>query len=207
MSKNSNLRSLTVRTLVRLASTSEEELEEMRKRDAKRKPGDPLPFPLLYTGRLKNAGKDIFGGKGVAQAYKRVGNFNDALEAKGQSVIDGFQSIIDQHPEIDFSRRPAPKDCFGVVEGTALKMSADSIGTTEDGKPLFMFFHVVDAQPSPAAVNLLLNAAHYVAHARELDAEVALVDAPRRRLLRLDAEVRPEVVEAALRDVLGKKMN
>lgn len=179
----------------------------MRQRDAKRKPGDPLPFPLLYTGRLKNAGKDIFAGLGMKQAYQRVGNFSDALEAKGQGVIDGFQAIVNDHPEIDFRRQPAPKDCFGIVDGTALKMSADSIGTTEGGKPLFMFFHVVDAQPSDAAVHLLLHAAQYVARARQLDAEVALVDAPRRRLLRLNEELQGEAVEAALRDVLGHKMN
>ncbi|HEX4853053.1 hypothetical protein [Arenimonas sp.] len=202
-----DIHSLTVRTLVRLASTPEEELEEARLRDAQRKPGDPLPFPLLYTMRLKNAGKDVFGGKGLAAAYLRVNTFNEALQLKARSVIDGFQHIIDANPSIDFTRKPTPKDCFGIIGGTALKMSPDSIGTSETGKPLFMFFHVVDAPRTDEAVHLLLHAAQYVADARALDAEVALVDAPRRRLLRLTEEVQEEVVIAALRDVLGQIQN
>lgn len=202
---NNNDLSLTVRSLARLAFSSQEEIEEMRRRDAKRKPGDPIPFPLLYTGRLKNAGKDVFSGKGVGQAYQRVANFNDNLRAKGERVIDGFDAIVTQHPEIDFTPQPAPKGCFEVIGGTTLRMAPDSVGLSEDGKLLFFYFHVIDAAQSQAAVDLLLNAAALVAKAKNLDAEVALVDAPRSRLIRLTGDGDSEVVEAALRDVRGKK--
>lgn len=194
---------LTVRKASRLFVATEEELAEEAAK-YRRGSQEGMSFPLWYTNCIKLGAKDICEGKSSADAFLRVANFPEALKEKAHGLIRHFQEIVAANDDIDFSPRPSPPRCNTSVDGVTVSTRQDVVATTRDGRLLFLYFHVVDAPMKSEQAEVLLQLAQYIADARKIDADMAIVDIPRRRLIRVRDGYDPEEMRAAVATAMKK---
>lgn len=75
----------------------------------------------------------------------------------------------------------------------------------KDGRLLFLYFHVVDTPMKTQQAETLLHLAQYIADAKQLNADVAIVDIPRKRLIRVHDNYDPEQMKAAVATAMAKQ--
>lgn len=196
---------LTVRKASRLFVATEEELAEEAIKYSKGKQREGLSFPLWYTNCLKRGAKDICEGKSTAEAFLRVTNFPDALKDKAHGLIRSFQDIVAANDDIDFSPQQSPKGCNTSIEGVTLSTRQDMVASNKkDGRLLLLYFHVVDTPMKTQQAETLLHLAQYIADARQINAVVAIVDIPRKRIIRVNNDYDPEQMKAAVATAMSK---
>jgi hypothetical protein len=196
---------LTVRKASRLFAATEEELAEEALKYAKSKQQEGMSFPLWYTNCLKRGAKDICEGKSTVEAFLRVTNFPDALKEKAQGLIRGFQEIVAANDDIDFTPQQSPKGCNTSIEGVTLSTRQDLVASNKsDGRLLLLYFHVVDTPMKTQQAETLLHLAQYIADARQINADVAIVDIPRKRLIRVYDDYDPEQMKATVANAMSK---
>ncbi|WP_307183993.1 MULTISPECIES: hypothetical protein [Pseudoxanthomonas] len=196
---------MTVRKASRLFAATEEELAEEAVKYAKSNRQEGMSFPLWYTNCLKLGAKDICEGKSTAEAFQRVTNFPDALKEKAHGLIRSFQEIVAANDDIDFTPKQSPKGCNTSIEGVTLSTRQDLVASNKsDGRLLLLYFHVVDAPMKTQQAVALLHLAQYIADARQINADVAIVDIPRKRLIRVHEDYDPEQMKATVANAMSK---
>ena len=197
---------MTVRKASRLFAATEEELAEEALKYAKGKQREGMSFSLWYTNCLKLGAKDICEGKSTAEAFLRVTNFPDVLKDKAHGLIRSFQEIVAANDDIDFTPKQSPKGCNTSIEGVTLTTRQDLVASfKKDGRLLFLYFHVVDTPMKTQQAETLLHLAQYIADAKQLNADVAIVDIPRKRLIRVHDDYDPEQMKAAVATAMAKQ--
>lgn len=196
---------MTVRKASKLFAATEEELAEEALKYSKVKQHEGMSFPLWYTNCLKLGARDICEGKSAEDAFLRVTNFPDALKAKAHGLIRSFQEIVAANDDIDFTPQESPKGCNTSIEGVTLSTRQDLVASKKsDGRLLLLYFHVVDTPMKAQQAETLLQLAQYIADARQINADVAIVDIPRKRLIRVYDDYDPEQMKATVANAMSK---
>jgi hypothetical protein len=195
---------LTVRNASRLAVATEEELAEQARLYQRSGQREGMSFPLWYTNCIKLAVKDVCAGLSANDACARLASFPGPLKGKAEGLVRNFVEIVAANDDVDFTPRPSPPKCSATVDGVILRTGQDVVVASQDGKLLLLYLHVVDAPLKAEQAQTLLHLAQYITDAKQLNAEVAIVDVPRKRLIKVAESYDPEQIRRAVASAMSK---
>lgn len=174
-----------VRKIAHLAIVSDEELELENRRYGRRKAGGrSMSFPLWYTTSLRRAMRDRCKGVDAKIAALRIQRFPENLMPKGQQLLSDFEELFTSNSEVNLALQPAPKSFNAELGDVRIQPRQDLVGRCGDGRLFLGYLHVVDKPLSQAEADLLLSLASYVASAKGIEADVGILDVPRRKIIR-----------------------
>lgn len=195
---------LTVRKASRLAVATVEELAEQARKYQRNNKEEGMSFPLWYTNCIKLAAKDVCSGMSANDACARVAKFPGVLKEKAEGLVRNVADIVAANDDLDFTPRQSPPKCSATVDGVLLSTGQDVIATHQDGKLAFLYLHVVDAPLKEEQAQAQLHLAQFVADAKELNADVIIVDLARKKLITASEPYDAEEVRAIVASAVSK---
>ncbi|HHA2898805.1 TPA: hypothetical protein ACOFC4_004464, partial [Stenotrophomonas maltophilia] len=105
---------------------------------------------------------------------------------------------------LDFTPRQSPPKCSATVDGILLSTGQDVIATHQDGRLAFLYLHVVDAPLKEEQAQAQLHLAQFVADAKELNADVIIVDVARKKLITTSEPYDAEDIRAIVASAVSK---